>query len=82
MFTEFVLKKMKTARYELLGDGTYFGTIPGFRGVWGNARTLEDCREELREVFEDWLVLKIMNRQKIPGFHLKVDRRLLINFNK
>jgi predicted RNase H-like HicB family nuclease len=74
MFTEFVLKKMKIAKYELLEDGTYFGTIPGFRGVWGNARNLEDCREELREVFEDWLMFKIHRHEKIPGFPLRFDR--------
>ena len=36
MFTEYVEKAMKQADYELIEDGTYFGDIPGFDGVWGN----------------------------------------------
>ena len=78
MLTEFIAKKLKQAKYELLEDKTYFGTIPGIRGIWANARNLEDCRKELQEVLEDWLVLKIMDREKIPGLNINVDRRLLI----
>jgi len=57
MLSEFISKKLKTARYRLLDDGTYFGEIPGIRGVWANAKNLEDCREELQEVLEDWMFL-------------------------
>ncbi len=49
---------MKRAHYELIEDGSYFGTIEGFDGVWGNAVTLEECREELQTTLEDWLLLK------------------------
>lgn len=57
MLSEFIAKKLKEARYKLLKSGGYFGEIPGLRGVWANARNLEDCRGELREVLEDWLLL-------------------------
>ena len=77
MLTEFIFKKLKTARYELLEDGTYFGHFPSIRGIWGSARTLEECREDLREVLEEWLVIKIMRREKVPGLPIKVDPRLL-----
>ncbi|MBI4480351.1 MAG: type II toxin-antitoxin system HicB family antitoxin [Acidobacteria bacterium] len=59
MLVDFVQKKMEQAKYKLLEDGTYFGEIPGLQGVWGNARKLEDCRRELQEVLEDWLLLKV-----------------------
>ncbi len=78
MLTDFILKKLKTARYKILKDGTYFGDIPGARGVWANAKNLEDCREELREVLEDWLILKVMDGEKVSGFTVKVDRRELV----
>jgi predicted RNase H-like HicB family nuclease len=61
-----------------LKDGTYFGEIPGLKGVWANARNLEDCRRELQEVLEDWLFLKVMNREQVPGLEVKVDRRELV----
>ena len=78
MFTDFIAKKLRMAKYKLLEDGTYFGEIPGFRGVWANAKNLEDCRKELREVLEDWMVLKIKDNEQVPGFRIKFDRRSLV----
>lgn len=45
--------------------------IPGVSGVWANAKNLEDCRKELQEVLEDWLVLQLRDRQKISGLKTK-----------
>ncbi len=78
MLSEYLEKKLKLARYKLLKDRTYFGEIPGLRGVWANARNLEQCRKELREVLEDWLLLKVHNRERVPGFRIKTDRRALL----
>jgi predicted RNase H-like HicB family nuclease len=78
MLTDYLAKKLKEARYKLLKDGTYFGEIPGLRGVWANARRLEECREELREVLEDWVLLKIRSHEEIPGLKFRVDRRELV----
>ena len=78
MLSDFILKKLRLARYKLLRDGSYFGEIPGVRGVWANADSLEQCRDELREVFEDWLLLKIRLRERIPGLAIKTDRRQLV----
>jgi predicted RNase H-like HicB family nuclease len=38
------------------GEG-YFGRIESLQGVWAQADTLEACREELREVLEEWIIL-------------------------
>jgi predicted RNase H-like HicB family nuclease len=57
---------MKRARYKTLENGDYFGQISGLAGVWANARTLDKCREELQEVLEEWLVLKIRDHDPIP----------------
>ena len=78
MLSDFIRKKLRLARYKLLRDGSYFGEIPGVRGVWANADSLEQCRDELREVFEDWLLLKVRLRERIPGFAIKTDRRQLV----
>ena len=78
MLSEFILKKLKNARYKLLKDGSYFGEISGLKGVWANAKNLEDCRKELQEVLEDWLLLKVRERENIPGFNLKIGKRDLI----
>ena len=78
MLSEFIAKKLKSARYKILKDGTYFGEIPGMKGVWANAGNLEVCRKELQDVLEDWLLLKVRSREKVPGFEIKVDRRALV----
>lgn len=79
MLSEFILKKLREARYKLLEDGSYFGEIAGLRGVWANATKLEDCRKELREVLEDWLLLKVRDRENIPGFRFKIGKRDTVN---
>jgi predicted RNase H-like HicB family nuclease len=59
MLTDYIRAAMHRARYEiLLDDGTFYGEIPGFDGVYANADTLEACREELREVLEEWILLR------------------------
>jgi len=78
MLTEYIAKKLKQAKYKLLRDKSYFGEVPGLRGVWANAENLEDCRKELQEVLEDWLLLKVRDREKVPGFEIGIDRRELV----
>jgi len=78
MLSEFIDKKLKIAQYKLLKNRSYFGEIPGIKGVWANAKNLEDCRKELREVLEDWLLLKVRVGEKVPGFEIKIDRRELV----
>lgn len=77
MISQFIEKKLKTARYKLLKDKSYFGEIPSLRGVWASAKSLEECRQELQEVLEDWLLLKVQSRESIPGFQFKIDRESL-----
>ncbi len=67
MLSAFIEKKLHEASYEILEDGTYFGKIPSVPGVWADAATLESCRDELREVLESWIVLKLRDGDKIPG---------------
>ncbi len=79
MLSEYIEKKLKTAKYKLLKDGSYFGEIPGLKGVWANAKSLEDCRKELQEVLEDWLFLKIRSGERVSGFEIRFDRRQLVS---
>ena len=66
MLSRYIHEAMKRARYKTLENGTYFGQIPGLAGVWANESTLDDCREVLQEVLEEWLVLKIRDHDPIP----------------
>jgi predicted RNase H-like HicB family nuclease len=66
MLSEYVQKALTKAQYKLLENGTWFAEIPNFEGVWANASTVEECQHELKEVLEEWLVLKIRDRDPIP----------------
>ncbi|MDP2753976.1 MAG: type II toxin-antitoxin system HicB family antitoxin [Nitrospirota bacterium] len=67
MLIEYIQKAMELAHYEIIeDDGTYWGEIPGFQGVWGRAKTLEKCREELREAMEEWIIFRLRNNLTLP----------------
>ncbi|MBM3257731.1 MAG: type II toxin-antitoxin system HicB family antitoxin [Candidatus Nealsonbacteria bacterium] len=78
MFSEYIEKKLKKAQYKILKNGSYFGEIPGLRGIWANAKNLEKCRKELQEVLEDWLLLKVRSGERISGFNIQFDKRQLV----
>lgn len=67
MLTNYLRAAMRRARYEILSDDrTFYGEIPGFEGVYANADTLEACREELEEVLEEWVLIRISKNLSLP----------------
>jgi len=77
MLTEYIRAALRRAQYEILEDRTFYGEIPGFQGVYANADTLEDCREQLREVLEGWLVLGLRLGHPLPvvdGISLEIEQ--------
>ena len=63
MLNEYMDKAMQHAQYERLEDGTCFATIPGFEGLWAAAQSEQECRKELREVLEGWILLGIAHQE-------------------
>ena len=57
MLTRYIQAAMRQAAYEILEDGSFYGSIPGFPGLWANEATLEACREELQSALEDWILV-------------------------
>ncbi len=78
MIREYMAAAMKRAQYEILeDDGTYYGEIPGFQGVYSNAEQLEECRSMLEEVLEEWLLLRLSDGLSVPkvdGLDLKFKK--------
>lgn len=66
MLTEYIRAAMHRAMYEILSDGTFYGEIPGFQGVYATTETLETCREQLQEVLEGWIVLGLRLGHALP----------------
>ena len=65
--TGYIEAAMAHAKYKLLKNGSVYGAIPGFRGVWAEDRSLDACRNELQEVLEDWIVLKLRDGDHLPS---------------
>ena len=67
MLTRYLSAALHRATYKVLHDGSFFGEIPGFDGVWANAGSLESCREELEEVLEEWLLFRDSRQLPLPA---------------
>ena len=67
MLTGYIRAAMRRAHDEILPDDwSFYGEIEGFQGVYANADTLEACRDELEEVLEAWISLRISRRLVLP----------------
>lgn len=75
MLTRYIRAALHRAEYKQLDDGTYFGEIPGFDGVWAGSASLESCREELEEVLEEWILFRVSRQLSLPvvdGIELRI----------
>ena len=66
VLSEYVDRAMAEAVYDKLEDGTFAGKIPPCTGVVAFAPNLRACEEELRSTLEDWIVLGLKLRQRLP----------------
>ena len=66
MIIEYCQKAIQRVEYKKLDDGSWFAEIPGFQGVWANGDSVEQCRNELFTVLEEWLLLKVRDGDFIP----------------
>lgn len=78
MITKYLHEAMHRAKYKILEDGAYYGWIDELPGVWATANSLEECREELESVVEDWLLLGLKlghNITPLGGIDLNMQVR-------
>jgi predicted RNase H-like HicB family nuclease len=66
MLSSFINAALKRAKYETLENGVIYAEVPELQGVWAEGETVEECRNELVEVIEGWLFLKLKDGDPIP----------------
>jgi predicted RNase H-like HicB family nuclease len=67
MLTEYIQEALKRAQYQIIQDDEpYYAEIPELKGVWATGKNLEECRKNLIEVIEGWLILSIKKNLPIP----------------
>ena len=80
MLIEYIEEAMKKAKYDIIKDKEpYYGEIPQLSGVWATGKTLEKCRENLKETVEDWIILSVKKNLPIPNLgkeSIKVEEKV------
>jgi predicted RNase H-like HicB family nuclease len=66
VLSEYVELAMSQALYDKLEDSTFSGSIPSCPGVLSFAPTLKGCEEELRSTLEDWVLVGLKLRHRLP----------------
>ncbi len=67
MLVEYIEEALKKAHYEIIDDEEpYYGEVRELKGVWASGKTLEECRNNLKDVIEGWILLSIKKGIPIP----------------
>lgn len=68
MLTEYVEEALRRAHYEIINDTEepYYGEVSDLKGVWAAGKTLEDCRNNLKDVVEGWILVSVKQSLPIP----------------
>ncbi len=67
MITEYIGAALNRAKYEIIEDEEpYYGEVTELEGVWASGKTLEECRCNLADVIDGWLVVRLKRGLTIP----------------
>jgi len=68
MLTEYVEEALRRAHYDIIDDTDepFYGEIADLKGVWAAGKTLEDCRNNLKDVVEGWILISVKQSLPIP----------------
>lgn len=68
MIREYIEAAMARARYEIIQDEEpFYGEVPELQGVWASGKTLEECRRNLAEVVDGWVLVRLARGLPIPA---------------
>jgi predicted RNase H-like HicB family nuclease len=58
---------LNRAHYEIIEDEEpFYGEVKELPGVWASGTTLEECRKNLKDSIEGWILLSIKKELPIP----------------
>ncbi|WP_319537785.1 type II toxin-antitoxin system HicB family antitoxin [uncultured Methanospirillum sp.] len=68
MIIEYINTALAHAHYEIIEDEEpYYGEIPDLPGVYATGKTLEECRKNLMEIVDGWLIIRLRRGMPIPS---------------
>lgn len=67
MIVQYIEAALAHARYEIIDDDEpYYGEVAELPGVWATGKTLEECRTNLAEIVDGWIVVRLRRGLPIP----------------
>jgi predicted RNase H-like HicB family nuclease len=67
MIMEYINEALAQARYEIIEDEKpYYGEVSDLPGVYATGKTLDECRKNLAEVIDGWLIIHLRRGMQIP----------------
>jgi predicted RNase H-like HicB family nuclease len=66
MIRQYVDEALRRAHYDKLEDGTFCAEIADLQGVLAAGKTLEECRDQLAEVVEEWVLVRVARGLTVP----------------
>ena len=67
MLIQYIQAALENAKYEIIDDEEpYYGKISGLDGVWSSGNTLEECRKNLEDVIDEWVIVRLEKGLAIP----------------
>ncbi len=80
MIHEYIDMALRKAHYEIIDDeAPFYGEVPALQGVWATGKTLEECRKNLTEVIDGWLLIRLARGMPIPeidGVRIQLPREI------
>ena len=67
MISRYVETALRRAKYAQLDEGGYCATVRGLAGVVAVGTSLESCRDQLAEVVEEWVLVRISRGLRVPS---------------
>lgn len=66
VLTEYITQAMAQAEIEELGESGFGGRIPACQGVVAFGDSPSECREEIRSVLEEWVLVGLRLGHPLP----------------
>jgi len=67
VLTEYIEEALRRAHYDIMDEeDSYYGEVSELKGVWASGRTLEECRKNLKEVIEGWILFRTKKGMSMP----------------
>ncbi len=65
---QYIRTALECAHYEIIEDEEpFYGEVVPLGGAWATGTTLEECRRNLAEAIEDWVLFSVAKGLPIPA---------------